>query len=134
MGFAGSAKFKDEDNNDLKAGFGLGGLFLEYIVGLPKLVHLSFPLNIMAGGVNVELNQVNNNNDDDDVESSAFFALEPGLNLELNVSKFFILGANVSYRFATGSNLKNLSDEDISGLSFGLVIKFGNLTRPFANS
>lgn len=134
MGFAGNVKFKGDDlngdtNADLKAVYGAGGIFLEYIVGLPKLVHLSFPVNIMVGGVKVEQESSSTNNSDNEkeIESSSLFVLEPGLNLELNVSRYLILGGNVSYRVVSGANLKNISDNNLSGLSVGVVIKFGNL-------
>lgn len=145
MGFGGRMKFRGDNllgntNANLKANYGAGGIFLEYMVNLPKLVHLTFPVNIMVGGVKVEqditsTNSINNNDKDDDItiESDGFVVLEPGLNLELNVSKYLILGGNVSYRYVSGANLKNISESDLSGLSFGVVVKFGNLLNPLIN-
>ena len=146
MGFAGGMKFRGDNlrgdtNAELKAAYGAGGIFLEYIVGLPKVIHLSFPVNVMVGGTKVEQDiitminpptNLNSDDDDDDIkiESNSFLVLEPGVNLELNISRNFILGGNVSYRYVSGSNLKNISDDNLSGLSFGIVVKFGNFFDP----
>ena len=76
----------------------------------------------MGGGVSVE----DATSDDSEIESSGIFVIEPGINLEFNVSKYFIPGISLSYRQVFGSSLVNLSDQDISGVSIGLMFKFGN--------
>lgn len=106
------------ENASLNMGIGAGGLFIQYINRGDKAIQYSVPLHIMAGGVSVKEN-------DEEVESSGIFILEPGITLEFNVSDNFIPGIAVSYRQVFGSSLDNVDNQDISGISIGLVLKFG---------
>ncbi len=119
--------FAGNQNADLQIGMGAGGIFLEYTIGMHKAIHFSIPLNIMAGGVFVsdETIEETDPNKDETIESSSVFLLEPGINIEFNTTKFFIPTLNVGYRIAMGSSLQNLSDKDLSGLHIGLELKFG---------
>ena len=100
----------------------MGGIFVEYLYQLESPIHFSIPLNLMGGGVSVE----DANSNDSEIESSGIFVIEPGINLEFNISKTFIPAINLSYRQAIGSALENLSDQDLSGISFGITLKFGS--------
>ncbi|MEO9966665.1 MAG: hypothetical protein ABJF11_12785 [Reichenbachiella sp.] len=102
----------------LEVSYGAGGVFVEYISQITKAVHFSVPLNLMVGGVSIK-------DSDMDVESSRAFILEPGVNLEFNLTKSFIPCINFSYRRFFGSSLDNLGDQDLSGFNLGLVFKFG---------
>ena len=112
---------------------GYGGLFLEYILFPKSAVHLSIPLIIGAGGttLNAKKYQDDSNLNPNEwalyeyVESSGFFLLEPGLNVELNMAKFFRLSAGANYRYVSGTNLQRLSDNDLSGVNFNITFKFG---------
>lgn len=110
------------ENASLSLSYGAGGIFVEYISKLESPIHFSIPVNFMGGGVSVE----DATSDDSEIESSGIFVIEPGINLEFNVSKYFIPGISLSYRQVFGSSLVNLSDQDISGVSIGLMFKFGN--------
>lgn len=110
------------ENASLNMSYGVGGIFFEYIVKLESPIHFTIPLNIMGGGVTVE----DANSEDSEIESSGMFVIEPGINVELNVSQNFIPAINLSYRQAFGSSLENLSDQDISGVNIGLIFKFGS--------
>lgn len=110
---------KEENNAALNLGFGSGGVFIQYIHRQPdNLIQFSVPLNIMAGGVSIDENEV-------EVESSSIFILEPGVNLEFNISDNFKPGILVSYRQVFGASLINVSNQDLSGINLGLVFKFG---------
>jgi len=119
--------FAGNQNADLHLGMGAGGIFLEYTIAMEKTVHISIPINIMAGGVIISDEKIHqtNQNVDDDIESSAVFLLEPGINIEFNVTKYFIPTLNIGYRIAMGSSLKSLSNQDLSGFHIGLEFKFG---------
>jgi hypothetical protein len=106
----------------LSMNYGGGGLFFEYLFKLESPIHFSIPVNFMAGKISIE----DVTSDASEIESSGFFVLEPGINLEFNVSKSFIPALNISYRQVFGSSLINLSDQDISGVNIGLIFKFGN--------
>lgn len=112
-----------EGNNDvlLRLGYGEIGVFLEYVFKLESPVHFSIPVNIMAGRASVH-----NDGSDVEVEASGVFVVEPGINLEFNVSENFMPGINVSYRQVWGSSLENISDQDLAGFNVGLLFKFGS--------
>lgn len=102
--------------------YGVGGIFVEYILKPESPIHFSIPVNFMAGGISIE----DATSDGSEVESSKIFAIEPGINLEFNVSKSFIPALSLSYRQIFGSSLENLSNQDISGVNIGLIFKFGS--------
>lgn len=116
-----SAGSSDFDNNPLEVSLGSGGLFVEYIFNFNFPVSLSIPLNIMAGGVSVKDTET-----DTKLESSGIYILEPGINVAFRVSANFAPTINVSYRQVFGSDLENLTNQEISGLNIGLILKLGN--------
>jgi len=107
-------------NAQLQMSYGAGGVFFEYIFNIENLIHFSIPVNIMAGGIHIY-----DDNAETEIESSAFFIIEPGINIDLNVSKHYTQSLYISYRQALGSSLINLDDKNISGLNIGLIFKFG---------
>ncbi|MCD4695597.1 MAG: hypothetical protein K8S16_05080 [Bacteroidales bacterium] len=129
----GNENLTNDSTRTLNIDMGYGGILLEYIAMPKNAIHLSFPLIIGAGGTSVSaktLQELDNVNPQewtkyDFVESSAFFVVEPGINVELNMTKFFRLGMGASYRFISGTNLVRLSSNDLSDLSFNLTLKFG---------
>lgn len=101
---------------------GYGGLELEYIAASNKVIHFSVQSLFGAGGVNYrdqESRQVNSPDGD------AFWIIEPGLNLMLNVTTFFRIGFGASYRIIADVDLDDLNNADLSGLSAVLTFKFG---------
>ncbi|MEZ5084408.1 MAG: hypothetical protein R2750_13325 [Bacteroidales bacterium] len=122
-----------DSSRRLDLGMGYGGIFFEYVLNPKKAFHLTFPLFIGAGGaqlgVKSELDPSVPNYQDyttyEYVESSGFFVLEPGMNIELNMSKFFRLNVGASYRYISATDLQRLSGSDLSGFSFNLGLKFG---------
>ena len=109
------------ENASLDLRFGAGGFFVEYIFKLESPIHFSIPVNFMAGGITIE----DATFEGAEIESSGIFIIEPGINLEFNVSNAFIPAISISYRQVFGSSLVNLSNEDISGVNIGLIFKFG---------
>jgi len=105
--------------------FGYGGFELEYIIQSDKLVHFSIYTLIGAGGVNYRDNSYNNW-EDWDYNSDEFFVLEPALNVEVNITSFFRINAGANYRFISGVSYDNLKNEDFSGFSGVLTLKFGS--------
>ncbi len=107
-------------NASLQKSFGAGGVFFEYIHNSGDLVHFTIPVNLMAGEMGIY-----EDDGETEIESSGLFIIEPGISLDLNVAETFTPSLYVSYRFALGSSLENIEDEDISGLNVGLIFKFG---------
>lgn len=130
-------------NDTLNIGTGYGGLRLEYVCCSHKLVHFSVPVLIGGGGAAVleknrdageygEINWDVNDNDDWDewddygvIESSGYFVVEPGVNVELNIVKHFRIAMGSSYRYIAGTDLEYIKDADLSNFSFNLSFKFG---------
>ena len=116
-----------DEHSPLNLTYAAGGVFLEYIFNLESPVHISIPINLMAGGIAITDNTcISDNKCDTEVESSGSFIIEPGVNLEFNLSKHFISAINISYRQVFGSSLVNLKNEDLSGVSMGIILKFGD--------
>jgi len=101
--------------------YGAGGVYFEYLFKSESFVGVSIPLNIMAGGVSV-----NDSETDEEVESTGIFIIEPGVNFEFKASDYFNPTLSISYRQTMGSSLERLSNQDLSGISIGLIFKFGN--------
>ncbi len=115
------------DSADLKITMGSVGLFLEYTHKMESPIHLSVPVNIMIGGA--QINEIDYFEDGKDrsqeVENSGFIVIEPEINVDFNIAKFFIPNFKIGYRGVIGSHLVNASDANLSGMYFGLGLKFG---------
>lgn len=121
-----------DPNRDIRmdlSGFGYGGILLGYTVSPNSLVHIDFPVLIGAGGVDLTDDNITISNNDftlkPSIESSAFFVAEPGLNIEINMARFFKMGIGGGYRYIYGTDLVNLSDSDLSGWTANVSLKFG---------
>jgi len=79
---------------------GYGGILLEPIIMAKNPVHVSFP--IMIGGGMVTANSKNSWTDysfnGEYYNNDVYFVFEPGVDLELNITKFFRIAAGASYR------------------------------------
>ncbi|MEQ8882075.1 MAG: hypothetical protein RLQ12_20720 [Cyclobacteriaceae bacterium] len=106
---------------------GYGGMVFGFTLWTREPVHLHFPFLVGAGAFEVVDNNFFNNNFDTDfsIERSAFFIGEPGAQIEFNITENFRLGAGVSYRLVRGLDLVNLEDEDLTGLSANISVRFG---------
>jgi len=135
-GFANQISYNDltlgDQNYDkvfLSGGY--GGLLVEPIIFPMKPVHISIPVLIGAGGaayVNEAFYNNQNNNQDWNyytIQSSAFFVLEPGIEIEFNVVKFMRIGLGGYYRYTSGLNLEKTGEHIMDGFSAGLSLKFG---------
>ena len=130
IGFGGAGfvtdLFPDESLNlDANLAGGYGGLFFEPII-LPKYpVHLSIPILVGAGGI--AYNSVDRRWEESWYveDSEAFFVIEPGAEIELNITKFFRFAIGAYYRFTSNIDLMNTSKDVLNGFSFGVNFKFG---------
>lgn len=126
------------DSANLELYMGSVGLFLEYHFKMQKKIHFSIPVNIMVGGVgiNEDLGGMEEfetkdegfgkeNSSRNEVESGGIFVVEPEINIDFNVAKFFIPNLKIGYRAVFGSQLVNVTDADLSGVYFGIGLKFG---------
>jgi hypothetical protein len=114
----------------------VGGLQLEYLTKPSKLVHLSFPLLIGRGVASSGLADMNfpygrnggrGSRDFDRRNSTRFLAIQPGVNVEVNLLKYLSMFGGVNYRiaFKNNNNSSMLSNNDLSGLGFQLGLRGG---------
>lgn len=119
------------DNEVVNLAGGYGGLLLEPIL-LPNYpVHIAFPVIIGAGGVAYIDNQWRYHDDNWEpnvYDSDAFFVLEPGIELEFNLTHFLRLGLAATYRYTTDLELYNTDPEVLDGFNFGMSFKFGKFS------
>ena len=122
---------------------GYGGLFLEYAHAPNRLLHFSANTIVGMGGVTYA--RLGDNRHDPNAENnnrhpgSFVFVIEPGVAMDVNLTKAFRLSLGVSYRYSPNFNLQ-YENRDIvpntafNGLSLNLIFKFGNFsgvhTRP----
>ena len=133
-GYGLTSNFQEEGGenfDDLYLYGGYGGLILGGIFSPKEVVHIYTPVLIGAGGMEVtDRNYLNNFHRPQPpfgtyTETSAFFVVEPGLEVEINVTRFFKIGVGASYRFIRESDLITVTDKDLSGFSGGMSLKFG---------
>lgn len=108
---------------------GYGGLDIEYTLHSKRLIHYSFNMLIGGGGISKQVRDKNTrwHDDEDDryYNTSAFFVIEPGATIEMNVTKWFRIGVGASYRSIHGSNTAGISDSKMSAPSANVSFKFG---------
>lgn len=117
-------------NRDIYFMGGFGGMYIEPIV-LPRMpIHASFPILLGFGGMSQMYSDdaflISNMFD----ELQTFLILEPGAEVELNLTKSMRLAAGITYRFTTPFELKSSESyttdiESLRSLTFKLVFKFG---------
>jgi hypothetical protein len=108
---------------------GYGGLLIEPIIAPMSPVHVSLPLIIGAGGcgyqtyarVPGDAHEPFQYRDD----YQAFFVLEPGVEVEVNIIKLVRIGAGVSYRYTTDIDLPGTPKDALRGLNGGITVKVG---------
>ncbi|MBK6542665.1 MAG: hypothetical protein IPG10_15565 [Flavobacteriales bacterium] len=107
---------------------GYGGLLLESIIAYKSPVHVSLPVLIGAGGCTYQrvtpptlwsdsLSYVD--------DSQAFFVVEPGIDIELNVTRYLRLGLGGSYRLTSDMELPATAKDALHGINAALTIKVG---------
>ncbi|MEP5611816.1 MAG: hypothetical protein ABJP45_06175 [Cyclobacteriaceae bacterium] len=107
---------------------GYGGIIVGASIAPREVIHISIPILLGAGAFEVvDKNFFTNNLPDAEftVENSVFFVLEPGIEVEFNISNHFRLGFGASYRFITGTELINIEDDDVSGGAGLISFRFG---------
>ncbi len=128
-GFINEYHYEPSLDREVFLAGGYGGLYIEPILFPRFPVHLSFPTLFGAGGISYvsKESDINNNLIED---SEAFLLIEPGAELELNLTRFFRLAVGATYRFPTSfdvglSGTPTASAESLKGLSYMVTLKFG---------
>lgn len=143
IGFAGYGRVEDmdwddgcdcwyDDRDEVKMGY--GGLYIEAALFASQALHLSTGILIGAGVRHQEFQQLDLNEDPDcywhgyrSEYNDVFLAIEPEINLEANITRYFSFNAGIGYRFASGVDERYSSNGKMSGMTVSLTLKFGML-------
>ena len=128
-GFLNDFRYDAQYDEDVNLTGGYGGILIEPIIFPKAPVHLSFP--IMGGVGGIAYTRTSNTWDNRDYRTSyvedteAFLIAEPGVEMELNVLRFFRLAIGMSYRFTSDIELIDTSPKALEGFTTGVTFKFG---------
>ena len=128
-GFINEFHYEPLLGRDVALTGGYGGLYIEPILMPRYPVHLSFPVLFGAGGVSYVSKGSNNNNNLIE-DSEAFLLVEPGVELEINLTRYFRFACGVTYRYPSAFDIGTsgsavVNTESIKGMSYTVTFKFG---------
>ncbi len=108
---------------------GYGGLLIEPIIAHRSALHVSLPIIVGAGGCGYQIYESLTEDFDpftwsDDYQ--AFFVVEPGIELELNIIKLVRFGVGASYRYTTDITLPGTPGDALRGFNAGVTLKVGS--------
>jgi len=106
-------------------GVGYSGLSLEYSIPIGQKVHILIDTMLGIGRVSYKRDYSQPKNPDKDNLSSIIAIVEPGLGLEIGVTDYLRIVLGASYRSVDRVELSNLSNDDISGITGNIALKFG---------
>jgi len=84
------------------------------------MFHFTFPLFVGAGEV-----EMDNDEGSAGLGEENFFLIEPGAFLEINLLKNVRFNVGATYRFVGDMQYVNLTENDISGVTGQIGLKFG---------
>ncbi len=123
----------DPDHRFMLAG-GYGGIYIEPIIAGRSAVHLSFPVLLGVGGLALVENygrgwdwEFDPYYSSREWDNDVFFVIEPGVELEFNLTRWFRAAAYASYRFTSDIELFETDKNVLDGFNFGMTFKFGKL-------
>jgi len=135
LGIGGKGFFNDGQYNsitgtDVSLAGGYGGFFFEPILFPDFPVHVSFPVLFGAGGVGIMTLHDDDWSDTFQSEASdAFMVIEPGVEVELNITPFFRFCIGGYYRYTSAIEVRDpdyeVSSDILRGFSGGVTFKFG---------
>ncbi len=126
--FLGVGGFANLTHTRINSGFAV--VQIEYLFSTEKMIHFGY--NFSAGiGMVKDYEQKNNLFDNFlNIFGTHYFFGQPGVAVEMNVTKYLQLNFVAGYRFSTGLNEEsrhieksNLKNRELNGLSFSLSIK-----------
>jgi hypothetical protein len=113
---------------------GYGGLLLEPVIAYRSPIHIALPIMIGAGGAtygyehgyaSADSLPHGPHTDHGEWDAQAFFVVEPGIELEINMIRLLRVGLGVSYRWTSDLDLPATPKDALHGLNAGVSIKVG---------
>lgn len=107
---------------------GYGGLFIEPVLFSNNVIHVTFPIASGAGWMGYHEDWENNqnfNHRNDLIDDDVFWYVEPGVGVELNVTRHFRISTGITKRFTQDLELVSTDDKDFSKMSYFLTLKIG---------
>lgn len=112
---------------------GYGGLRVGYLLNPRSLVHVGFGLVIGGGGLQAmsrdRFATIEGNGDTGThhltANAEAFFALEPDVEAEVNVTQFMRIVVSGSYRYLAAVEAPGITNWKLSAPAAGLALRFG---------
>lgn len=117
----------DDDGFYLVGGY--GGFFIEPILFPTYPIHVSFP--VLIGGGGLALNDHTWHDYDWEYDDyypydwDSYFVLEPGVEIELNVVKFFRVAFGASYRYTSDLHMQYVPKDMMRGFNANVTFKMG---------
>lgn len=102
----------------------LGGAFVEYTLWSDQVFHLTFPLMIGIGEVEMDW-ETDIDTDTNPYGEENFFFIEPSAQLEVNLMKNIRFHTGIAYRIVGNMDYRALDQSDISGLTGVAGLKIG---------
>ena len=99
---------------------------MEYSIPIGQKVHILIDTMLGIGRVSYKRDYSEPKNPDKDKLSSIIAIVEPGLGLEISITDYLRIALGGSYRSVDRVELKNLSNDDISGITGNIALKFGS--------
>jgi hypothetical protein len=118
--------------------YGYFGGIIQYIPKPANLIHYSGQIFIGGGSTKDYENPKSSLFDNFwNISGANFFIMEPGINLEINISTRVTFVTGVSYRYVSGLDENNenvqithLTNEQMSGVNFSIGLKFFKEKKP----
>ena len=116
-----SSEFNSEYNKNLMLRFNYGGIELEYLLLKDTKYNLSLDMLFAGGGLDFYLADVNKK-----FSYRNLLVWEPEINFEMELFDWLHADAGVSYRMISSYiEVYNMTRNDLQGLNFLLILKFG---------
>jgi hypothetical protein len=115
-------------NKSLELEMGYAGLFFEPTIAPKSPFHFSFPVLFGVGSAafyDPDDQNFQEHNSFVTIDNDIFYIIEPGAELELNMTKHTRLSLGIKYRYISDLSIVNTKEDAFNGLYYGLTLKFG---------
>jgi hypothetical protein len=126
IGFAANGFETLRDGDRQRLGGGYGGALFEYVLHSNRFAHAMFDTTVGGGAWCPRTPDYDDEHAYDDCDDpKSFFALEPTVNLEINVTHFMRFAVGGGYRVAHASERDGIGTEELSGFVGRAAVQFG---------